>query len=242
MKQIQQIQPPIPSRELVTQQQVGTILSSIATLLPFFHISHDNEESGALDGGVKCAVQVSMIKMCERLDKIMDDESRWNVTPIKRLEDHLVELYRENIKVLKLQQQQIYHLARPHVRHSPGLYRLEDGSWAAVLGDINDIPNAVVGVGGSPAQALEAFDDIFNGNIPIHLQAWIAARDEALEKNLKPPTTKAEYEQGKQSMDGSGNHGPETNEGGGSQPREDRGGAGPDKDSGGPQGGPSAAI
>jgi hypothetical protein len=233
---VSQVQIPLPSRESITQHQVSVLLSSIATLLPFFHISHDNEEGGAMDGGTRSSIQTSMIKLCGRLDKIVDDDARWSIDETKRLEQHLAELYTQNIKVLKLQQQQIYHLAKPHVRHSPGLYKLEDGTWAAILGDVNYLNNAIVGVGGCPAQALEAFDEVFNGNVPIHLQAWMSVREEALAKNLKPPT-KAEYDE-KMERSGSGN--PDPDAGGGSHLRDNCNGAGQDPESSGTESGPSS--
>jgi len=226
---------PIPSREQVTNLQVSTILSSIQTLMPFFH-SSDWKDGGVMDESTKFSVQTTMIKLCNRLDMVMDDNDRWSMKSTGELEKHLSNLYSEHARTLKLQQQQLYYLNRPHVRHSPSLYRLVDGSWLAILGNLDDINNAVVGVGGSPAQALEAFDDMFNGKIPTHLQPWMEVREEAIKNNLQPPT-KEQYD--KQKMDDRRSRGTDKNEGGGIQPGNDSGGSRPDQESGGDQTGPS---
>lgn len=231
---------PIQSRDQVTQTQVGTVLSTIATMIPLLHIRHSDDSAGRLDGGTLMAVETTLCNACDRLDKILTDESRWGIESHCRLENHLANLYHEHAKTLKLQQQQIYELAKPHIRYSPQIGRLTDGTWIAFLGDIEDLNNAVVGVGGCPAQALEAFDEMFNGNVPSHLLAWMAVREEALQNGLKPPS-KDQYDKTK-NLDGTGSHGPEKNESGGIQPRSDRDDLGPDQEIGGNQAGPSPEI
>ena len=227
---------PIQNRDQITQMQVGTVLSTIATMIPLIN-RHDSFNS-QIDEGAMAVVEGTLINACHRLDTILMDDSRWNIEGICRLETHLANLYHEHAKTLKLQQQQMYDLQRPHIRHNPQLGRLTDGSWIAFLGDPNDLNNAVIGVGGCPAQALEAFDEMFNGRVPSHLQAWIAIREEALQQGLRPPT-KQEYDHHKKIMDGTGNHGPEANESSGIHPRPDSDDAGPDEEIGGDQAGPS---
>ena len=227
---------PIQSREQVTQTQVGTVLSTIATMIPLMGMRHDEMDGGAMDGGTKEAVQATLITACRRLDMLLEDDSRWGIQGHDRLENHLAGLYHEHAKTLRLQQQQIYELAKPHIRHNPQLGRLNDGSWIAFLGDINDINNAIVGVGGCPAQALEAFDEMFNGRVPSHLQAWIAVREEALQNGLRPPS-KEQYDQS-QKLDGEGSHGTDTTQSSGPEAGPDRGEVGPDEEIGGDQTGP----
>lgn len=230
---------PIPSREQVTQLQLGSILSSIATLLPYFHLSDewdDEKSGGALDGGTKAAVSATLIGLCGRLDSIVADTQRWTLDTTRDLEKQLGDLYKEHANVLRAQQQQLEILSKPHVRHGPVLTRLLDGSWAAVLGSLNDLDNSVVGVGGSPAQALEAFDEMFNGRIPSHLQAWIAVREEALKNNTPPP----KYEKSEMDPNASGN--PKAPKSTRTQPRRNSKNPRKDEDGSGPQGGSSAEI
>jgi hypothetical protein len=228
---------PIQSRDQVTQTQVGTVLSAIVTVLPLLnrHEAFNNQ----MDEGTVAVVEGTLINACDRLNKILNDDSRWGIEGQCRLENHLANFYHEHTKTLKLQQQQIYELAKPHTRHNPQLGRLNDGTWIAFLGDIDDINNAIVGVGGCPAQALEAFDEMFNGRVPSHLQAWIAVREEALQNGLQPPT-KDQYDKS-QNLDGAGTHGTEEIENGGPNGSPDRGEAGPDHESGGDQAGPPPA-
>lgn len=224
---------PIPSRDQVTQIQVGTVLSAIATMIPLIHIRLDDVDGGAMDGGTKAAVSASLITACRRLDTLMEDNSRWDLKEHTNLEKQLANLYHEHARVLKMQQQQIEYLARPHARHNPQLGRLPNGSWIAILGDVNDIDNSIVGIGDSPAQALDAFDIMFNSGVPAHLLDWIMLREEALKHNQKPPT-KQEYDQ-KQTMESSGPEHPSTNETGGSDPRSYRDAPWPEQDGSGPE-------
>lgn len=225
---------PIPSRDQVTQVQIGTVLSSLATLHGFVHARLDDIDGGVMDGGTKAAIQASLITACRRLDFLMEDDSRWNLKEHTNLEKQLANLYHEHARVLKMQQQQIEYLSRPHVRHSPQLGRMQDGSWIAVLGDINDIDNCIVGIGESPAKALEAFDDMFNSGVPAHLLAWIMLREEALKNNQTPPT-KQEYDQKLQSMESNGPANPSTNETGGQDARTDSDPSWPEQDGSGPE-------
>jgi len=224
---------PIPSREQVTQQQMGALLTSIATLLPYFHIDHEDWKGGALDGGTKIAVQNTLIGLCERIDSILADAQRWTLDEAQKLETQLGDLYTEHANVLRAQQEQLAYMGKPHVRHGPALFRLADGGWGAILGSLNDLDNSIVGVGGSPAQALEAFDEMFNGRIPSHLQAWIAVREEALKNNLTPPN----YEKTK--LDPGTSRDSKAPEGGKSQPRRNRKDPRKDQDGSGPKGGSS---
>lgn len=232
---------PIPSREQVTNLQVSTLLSSLSTLLPFYRRGSrwdSDDDSGSVsrtDGGAQMAMEVTIVNICDRLDSIVTDQGRWNMAATNDLERHLAMLYTEHAKTLKLQQQQLYYMARPSSRHNPAMFRLRDGSWLAILGRIEDIDNAIVGVGGSPEQALEAFDEMFNGKIPSHLEAWMAVREEAIQNNLQPPT-KEQYDK---KMDASGSGTPAKDESGGIHPRPDGGDSGPDEKSGGDQAGPS---
>lgn len=224
---------PIPSRDQVTQIQIGTVLSAIATMIPLMHIRLDEVDGGAMDGGTKAAVQVSLITACNRLDEILKDDSRWDMKEHNDLEKQLSNLYHEHARVLKMQQQQIEYLSRPHVRHSPQLGKTRDGSWIAVLGDIEDIDNSIVGIGESPAKALEAFDDMFNSGVPAHLLAWIMLREEALKNNQTPPT-KQEYDE-KQTMDPNGPSTSPANEAGGEDARADSDETWPEQDGSGPE-------
>lgn len=231
---------PIPSCEQVTNLQVSTLLSSLATLLPFYRRNgrwdsdDDSTSVSRTDGGAQMAMEATIVNICDRLDSIVTDTSRWSMEATNNLERHLAMLYTEHAKTLKLQQQQLYELGRPSTRHSPSMYRLRDGSWLAILGRIEDIDNAIVGVGGSPEQALEAFDEMFKGKIPSHLQAWMSVREAAINENLQPPT-KEQYDK---EVDNSRSGRPEKDEGGGPEPRENRGSAGPDEKSSGDQTGP----
>jgi hypothetical protein len=61
------------------------------------------------------------------------------------------------------------------------MLRLVDGSWCAFLGNIDFMEQGVIGVGSSPAEAIEAFDDAWHGVANEKVLAWAKQREKHLE-------------------------------------------------------------
>lgn len=181
----------LPSRIDLTTAQIHSLLHVAGTLLPYILNPHHELEnvpnSHKLDGGSAAAAQATFINTCDRLDKILADESRWSMEIQKSLEASLSEVYEIHKKLLTEQREAIRTLNAPHSRFKPTLYALTDGNYAAILGDIKDLDNAIAAVGQSPAAALIAWDMIFRGEIPADLFNWLKAREAALEAGQTPP-------------------------------------------------------
>jgi hypothetical protein len=193
----------IPNRENVTTAQMQNLLSVLSHTANFLiasqmHGPQDDDTGGtALDGGAKCAVETTIINVCSRLDAVLADGDRWNVTEHLKTEQALRSAYEQQGKMLEAQAAAYAEITTPHHRYKPQLVRMPDKTWLAFAGNPDDLDNALCGIGDSPKQALEAFDELFSGRVPEHLAGWLAAREAAETAGQKPPSVE-EYTQSQQ--------------------------------------------
>lgn len=205
--------PKLPNRENITMAQFNSLLGVFIHTANFLIATDPSKtEGGPLDGGVKSSVETTLIKLCNRLDSMLDDESRWGLAIHNSAEAALCGVYEQHAKMLTEQTKAYAEISSPHHRYKPQLVKMSDGSWLAFAGNPHDIDNALCGVGDSPAMALEAFDALFSGKMPEHLQGWLKAREQALSTGQKPPTVeefnKSNEQTNKTSLDNAGSSNP----------------------------------
>jgi hypothetical protein len=182
-----------PNKENASSVQINNLLQTIAVLTQ--SVREVPELSGGpLDGGVKTAVELSIINACTRLDAIMGDNSRWNVADYVALSATMQSMYDENTKLIQEQRAAYAEASSAHNKYKPQLVRLTNGKWLAISGNMNDIDNALVGLGDCPADAIAAFDDMFRGQVNDKVAAIIET-----DKNEKSK---------QQTVDGIGTEGP----------------------------------
>lgn len=137
------------------------LLSTTAVLRPF--VEKASEE---LDKECHTSACASFIRVCNRIDDIMDDRKRWRLQSFDKLSQALQQLYAT--------QQQLAHEAkvtqfvarRPCMLLRPALAQLPDGRWEASYSGLRAI-------GGTPDEAMDAFDAIYVGQQQLleeHLQ------------------------------------------------------------------------
>ena len=177
----------LPHRDAVTNFQINTLLNAVG-LLANVLTNPPRDIEGVpqhLDGGSKCAAEASFINVCSRIDEIVSDPTRWGFHFQEHLEYKLGELYQQEINLRNAQQRAIEEVNSPHRVYGPTLVKLKDGTFAAVLGDINDdIEKCIVGVGVTPEEAIKAFDEVFKGEPSQAMINWLAKKD-AEEKKPK---------------------------------------------------------
>lgn len=182
----------MPSRDSVNATQVHTLLNIAGMLMPYILEPQREPENipGArkkIDGEAAMAAQVTFIKVCDRLDKIVEENDRWNFDTQRTLETDLANLYQHHTALIKEQIIATKMINLPHNRFRPTLYALKDGNYAAILGSLDDLDNAIAAVGDSPAAALHAWDMLFRGELPPGLFDWLKAREAALDAGTTPP-------------------------------------------------------
>lgn len=188
----------LPQRDSVTSLQVSTLLNvGVALMGVLLHPTREHDDpkwrdNKALDGGVLHSAEATFIGVCNRLDSIIADQSRWDFASQNTLEAKLSQVYGAHIEFTKAQTAVARDLILPHRKFNPKLFKLPDGNWAAILGDLNNLDNAIIGVGVTPALALSAFDGMVTGKLPDHLVHWLAENEAQAEQNqiLKPKAVK----------------------------------------------------
>lgn len=151
----------LPSRDQITAIQINTLTHVIQSLSNIRTLADEN--GGVRDGGTVCAVETSIINACAQLDNVLQDSSRWNLSQLNNLESLLSTVYKTHISVMEEQKKQLRLTSAPHRIAAPKLAKLGTGLWAAIKGDPNHLDQCIMGVGETPAAAIEDFDNVFNG-------------------------------------------------------------------------------
>lgn len=181
---------PLPSRDGITANQIATLLQVVGCLGAFVANTRTDDTGtvgGANDGGARMAAELTFAKVCARLDTIVDDPSRWDMSHQDTLEKRLLEMYDENIQCLKLAERATLQALAPSTRFKPGLIFLPKLGWVAVLGDMNALEHCVIGYGATPEQAMMAFDVNFEAGPPDAAAVLAAIREKALAAGEVPP-------------------------------------------------------
>lgn len=110
------------------------------------------KKSNPLDGGAKMAVEQTLIRACNRLDTIIQDDKNW----IDDEMDDAMKFARE----LRDHQRKDFKAKLGHAaRLSPSIMRIDD-LFVVFIGDPNVPATLLCGVGVTPVAAIEDFDRI----------------------------------------------------------------------------------
>lgn len=138
----------IPTREQCTGQQMGILLSVLATLHPYILEGYRGGElPKEIDGGAHAAATTTFINACDRIDNILQQTDRWTL-------DKQNELYDSAVAFNKAQTAVSQAALRPSVYLKPLLQAYQDkyvAYWGTAAGFI-------VGIGTTPEEAYLDFD------------------------------------------------------------------------------------
>lgn len=146
----------VPSREFITDQHVGVLLSSIREVGIWMAKSED-----MVPGEARTAAENTFIGLCERLDKIIAEESRWSLTGTTNFYDELVETQKAQQEFLSTQTAAASLVLRPSYIHRPTIMR-DETHFYAIWGDNTISGGAIIGIGATPNEALADFDAAFD--------------------------------------------------------------------------------
>lgn len=164
-------------------QVMGMTASALQTHRPAFNFF--NPESGDTprqqDGPVpmtegQIALENTLRAACERMEKLLNDDSRWDDTFQRRVEKEYDELHKLQMEMIDGQRAAAAEVTSPHFRYRPELQRLRNGQWMAILGDPAQLEFAIYGIGDSAQQAMEEFDHVFRKGVPKSLAIWLERR------------------------------------------------------------------
>ena len=203
---------PLSRTETTTATQVNTLLQILqTTVMPIsnFQLPDGWKGTPELDGGVKAAMETTAVKVCDRLNEIIEDSKRWGSGDFEAIEKSVSEYYQAAAELTTAQAELQKEVQTPHFRYRPVLIRLEHDIWVAVVGSTI---RGLVGIGATPAEAIQSFDQVFTGEIPPPIMAWLEAHEAAIRAGIaSPPFPNEDEEQTTKNVDA----------GGGSQPQGD---------------------
>lgn len=181
----------LPHRDQITNFQINTLLNVaglLANVLTNPMREYEGVPSPALDGGIKTSAEAVFINTCNRIDELVSDPARWTFKFQEHLEYKLGEIYTRELQLKDAQLKSANEVNSPHFLYKPTLVRLKDGTYAAILGDLNDVENSLVGVGITPEEAMKAFDEAFVGTPSQSMVAWLEKQEK--EQGASNPKSK----------------------------------------------------
>ncbi len=154
----------IPTRDACSNQQVDTVLKVLAYLQAYVLNFHHEDESARpeMDGGTKCAAQVTFMKACNRLDAILDDSERWNLSSHDALYNAVTKNHESAAALHAEQMESLKSIKRPCHHFKPQFTTVQGGIVVAYWGELTDPGSLIMGKGATPEEALADFDKAFH--------------------------------------------------------------------------------
>jgi len=153
----------LSTKEVVTSQQVQSVLEILAGIEPFLLVPlrhEDSDRPADLDGGVACGAATTFLKATSRLDAILDDESRWGIKGHNDVQNAILRTQACQQTFLEQQSLAAKEIRRPSFIYRPAVYT-HDGLFYAVWGDAASPDCSIAGAGETPEAALLDFDAAF---------------------------------------------------------------------------------
>lgn len=145
-----------------TLHQIGALLAICSTLTPYVIEQHNENphRKKEMDGGVQCAVESMLINTCDRLAKIVEEDTRWafDAAANAAKKQKFLENLEANRQLMQLQAVSIAESLRPSHREDPTMFKLNETLYAACSGPLEEWRWRMVGIGTAPSEALRDYD------------------------------------------------------------------------------------
>lgn len=155
-----------PTANAATSEQIHTLLGIVGLLNPY--LTADDEEK-IVDEEAKTSASSTFIRVCNRLDLIIEDNKRWDVAKLDEVVDSLRGMYDAQTDYMKktggladAQRAEAEKADAPHLRRNVMLHVLNNGEYMAVDGDPS-LTSTIKAVGNTPEEAAKLFDAIWTG-------------------------------------------------------------------------------
>lgn len=152
----------------VTLQQIGICMGVVNGLSQYIQAAVIHGEGMGtttevlprkklVDPEAEMSAVSTLIRACNRIDAILDDEERWKVGEAQTLELALIEKERQNALMYQANADAMRNALRPSTKLSAKIRVLANGQVIAFVGD-PERGNAIVGIGETAEEALRDFD------------------------------------------------------------------------------------
>jgi hypothetical protein len=167
-------------------QIMGMTSASLATFKRQGYTEEKEQHPLKMSEG-EIALEKTLWAACARMEKILEDDSRWDDTFQRKIEREYDELHKLQMEAIEQQKKAANEVTSPHFRYRPDLKRLKNGQWMAILGDDTQLEFAVYGIGDSAQMALEEFDNVFIKGVPMSVFKYALQREAALDSGTACP-------------------------------------------------------
>lgn len=151
----------VVQKDSIVQRQVSTLLDIVSTL------RHNLDDGGTpipskpeLDGGVKAAMDTTIIQACSRLDEMLKHTDNWENRAQDDMMRAITKTHEAQQEFLKSQKEAADSISRPSFQMKPTLVST-GAEFLAVYGDPRIAGQAIIGRGETPEAALRDFDLAF---------------------------------------------------------------------------------
>jgi hypothetical protein len=155
---------PVTQKEQAVARNVSTLLDAIRGLAQTVSGTEATFSQGAVggvtDGGVKLAIETSIIQACNRLDVILGEKGNWNNKVQEEMFRAVTKTHTLQHSFLEAQRLAAQTVLRPSFQWKPQLVNTGE-EFLAVLGDLRNPATSIIGRGPTPAAALDDFDAAF---------------------------------------------------------------------------------
>lgn len=156
---------PIESTEAINAMTMQTLVGSLDGLMhqlrPPTNFAGEEIPQRALDGGVRSAIEMAAITICNRITDVINDAARWTAKsdPDRWKQEEAIR--QEALAEIKDRREAVRKASSPSARMHVRVIRRQ-GEFIAFIGDI-DRPNSFIfGVGLTAEAALEDFNRQFS--------------------------------------------------------------------------------
>jgi len=190
--------PKIPTSQLIFPNAEATNANQIQNLLNIGSFAlhallrpepHGNSIPGTradFSKNAELAAEKTFIKVLDTFNQLLFDRERWSMEPQRKLAARFDEAHSLNLKYLESQAEFARLMTTPHFRFKPQILRLKDGRMLAMLGHVDDLDNAICGVGATVEAALAAFDNTCANGVPATIAEYMQKREADLEAGKTP--------------------------------------------------------
>lgn len=156
----------IPTKEDLTNQQLGPILAIVRELQPYLLDDAtgpgETPTANNLRGEALIAATTTFIKALARIDNILEDNDRFSVKTHSDAMTEFIKTHKAQQKFIVEQVASTRMLRKPHFMLRPTVATMNDAQYVAYWGDIQTAGRAIIGVGNTPNEALADFDKAFD--------------------------------------------------------------------------------
>jgi hypothetical protein len=191
-------QPKLPTSQLIFPNAEATNANQIQNLLQIGSFAlhamiRPDGNNSAIPGNrpdfpkeAEIAAENTFIKVLDTFDSMLADRDRWSLDTQKKMAERFDEAHSLNLKYLEHQAESMRIMTTPHFRFRPDVKRLKDGRFLAILGHVEDLDNAICGVGATLEGAMEDFDNTCAKGVCETIAAYMQKREADLAAGQKP--------------------------------------------------------